>query len=298
MHGSAIVRIVCRADKRASKPKGVYLMSFDVSRYLDRIGLAAVPPGPAGLAALQGAQMRAIAFESIDPLLGILPDLAPDALWTKLVLNGRGGYCLELNALLGAALDALGYAAQSILGRVRLGAPVGGPRAHHAWIVTLPDGEYLVDSGFGGPGPAGPVRLGAEVEQLIAGERFRTRLDAESGETVLESLTPDGWFALYGFDRAVVTSADLAAANFFCARWDAAPFASNLLLNRLTEDGRVSLFNLGGTTVRNGTGEHWCIGSSEELAARLSDDFALAAAAPHAAAIWTRITAATALAAE
>jgi arylamine N-acetyltransferase len=91
---------------------------------------------------------------------------------------------------------------------------------------------------------------------------------------------------------------DLAAVSSFCARWDAAPFASNLLLNRLTADGRVSLSNRGGTTVRNGTGEHWRIDSFEELASRLSYDSALAAAAPHAAAVWTRISPAHALAAE
>jgi N-hydroxyarylamine O-acetyltransferase len=180
-------------------------MTFDLSRYLDRIGLRAVPPGLAGLAALQAAQIRAIPFEAIDPLLGIVPDLTPDAIWTKLVLNRRGGYCLEQNALLAAALDALGYASQPVLGRIRLGAPEGGPRAHHALIVRLPEGEHLVDAGFGGPGPAGPVRLGDEAEQIIAGGRFRVTHDEGHGETVLETLTPDGWHSLYGFDRATVT---------------------------------------------------------------------------------------------
>jgi N-hydroxyarylamine O-acetyltransferase len=143
-------------------------MTFDLSLYLKRLGLAAVPPGLDGLAALQAAQMRAIPFEAIDPLLGVVPDLAPGAIWAKLVLGGRGGYCLEQNALLGFALDALGHDATPVLGRVRLGAPEGGPRAHHAWIVTLPDGAYLVDAGFGGPGPAGPVRIDTAAEQRIA----------------------------------------------------------------------------------------------------------------------------------
>jgi N-hydroxyarylamine O-acetyltransferase len=62
------------------------------------------------------------------------------------------------------------------------------------------------------------VRLGDEAEQIIAGGRFRVTHDEGHGETVLETLTPDGWHSLYGFDRATVTRADLAAANFLCAR--------------------------------------------------------------------------------
>jgi N-hydroxyarylamine O-acetyltransferase len=273
-------------------------MTFDLSRFLDRIGLQAVPPGLAGLTAIQAAQMRAIPFEAIDPLLGIVPDLAPGAIWTKLLVNRRGGYCLEQNALLATALDALGDASQPILGRVRLGAPQGGPRAHHALIVTLPEGEHLVDAGFGGPGPAGPVRLGDKAEQVIAGGRFRVTHDAGQAETVLETLTPEGWFSLYGFDRATVTDADLAAANFLCARWDAAPFVDNLLLNRVTESGRVSLFNLVGTTVRDDLAETWHIGSSNDLARRLAKEFYLGAAAKYADAIWRRIASKNILAAE
>jgi N-hydroxyarylamine O-acetyltransferase len=263
-------------------------MTFDLSRYLQRIGLDAVPSGLGGLATLQAAHMRAIPFEAIDPLLGIVPDLDPGAIWAKLVLGGRGGYCLEQNALLGAALEALGHVARPILGRVRMGAQQGGPRAHHAWIVSLPEGAHLVDAGFGGPGPAGPVRLDADA-QLVGGERFRLRADPATAETVLETLMPEGWFALYGFDDAAVTAADLAAANFVCARWSMAPFAGNLMLNRLTEDGRVSLFNREGRTVRNRAVAHWTLASAEDLAQRLAKDFALPAAAPFADAVWSRI---------
>ncbi|PKP70283.1 MAG: hypothetical protein CVT82_07200 [Alphaproteobacteria bacterium HGW-Alphaproteobacteria-4] len=69
-------------------------------------------------------------------LAGRLPGLAPHAVWRKSVLERRGGYCLELNALLGYALTALGFRAEPVLGRVRMGAAVGGPRTHLAlWTV-------------------------------------------------------------------------------------------------------------------------------------------------------------------
>ena len=92
-------------------------MAFDLATYLARIGLSDCAPTPTGLAALQRAQMETVAFENIDPFTGIVPELALDAVWTKLVLSARGGYCFELNALLGEALQAIGFDARPVLGR-------------------------------------------------------------------------------------------------------------------------------------------------------------------------------------
>jgi hypothetical protein len=66
----------------------------------------------------------------------------------------------------------------------------------------------------------------------------------------------------------------------------------------VTESGRVSLFNLVGTTVRDDLVETWHIGSSVDLARRLADEFDLGAAAQYADAIWRRIAWKNILAAE
>lgn len=134
-------------------------MTFDLSTYLARIELpaAACPPTLAGLARLQHAQMSAIPFENLDPYLGAVPDLAPEAVWQKLVVARRGGYCFELNQLFGRALTELGFQVRPVLGRVRMGAPVASTRAHLAWIATVDGADYLVDTGFGGPGAIAPL---------------------------------------------------------------------------------------------------------------------------------------------
>ncbi|EYD76159.1 N-hydroxyarylamine O-acetyltransferase [Rubellimicrobium mesophilum DSM 19309] len=181
-------------------------MPFDLTGYLARIDHDPLPVSPEGLTALQIAQLRVIPFENSEPLLGRVPDLAPSAIWRKLVVEKRGGYCLELNTLLGQALEVLGYQATPILGRVRMGAASGGPRAHLAHIVTLDGTEWLVDAGFGGPGPEAPLMLGWEAPAEQGCGTYRLRPDAATGEQVLERQTPDGWFALYGFDRVPVTA--------------------------------------------------------------------------------------------
>lgn len=265
-------------------------MTFSLPDYLGRIGLDRVDVSADGLDALVKAQMRSIAFENLEPLLGIVPDLSPAAVWRKLVSDRRGGYCMELNALLGSALDAAGFAARPFLGRVRLGAPSGRQRSHYAWIVTIEGREYLADAGFGGPGAHGIVPIdGTGTEHRIGGHTFRLRADDATSETVVERRQPEGWFALYGFDRVPVTPHDVEAANFVCARWEKSPFPSHLMLSRHRADGRVAMFD-NSLTVETAAGvEKRALGSSDEFAAVLDGVFGLRVGRGMADAAWARI---------
>lgn len=260
-------------------------MSFDLGRYLARIDHEAAAPSPAALAGLQAAQLAAIPFENIGPFLGGVPDLAPQAIWKKLVDSGRGGYCLELNALFGDALKALGYDARPVLGRVRMGAATGGPRAHLAHVVRFGDREFLADVGFGGAAPEAPVEIAFRVPVEDRLGRYRMRADTDTAETVLERATPDGWFALYGFDRVPVTAPDCVAANFFCARFPASPFPSHLMLHRVTAAGRVSLFDQRLTTPEG----EIALQSKADLAEALREKFLIPVSKTMAARIWRRL---------
>lgn len=267
-------------------------MSFDLSTYLSRINHDPLLVSPEGLAALQLAQLRAIPFENTEPLAGRLPDLDPDAIWRKLVLEGRGGYCLELNALFGQALTALGYQSRPVLGRVRLGAPAGGPRAHLAQIVTVGGREWLADAGFGGEEPEAPILLGSDVPVVQEGGTFRVRWDADAEEEVLERETPDGWFSLYSFDRAPVTPADLLGASLICAHWEKSPFPNHLLMSRVVPGGRAGLMNRALAL----PGRNLELGSLAELSEAITGVFGLPADARRDAAIWSRISGEMALA--
>lgn len=48
-----------------------------------------------------------------------LLSLDPDDLFQKIVLNSRGGYCMEVNTLFGIVLRSLGYTVVSAGGRVK-----------------------------------------------------------------------------------------------------------------------------------------------------------------------------------
>ncbi|MBD9360983.1 arylamine N-acetyltransferase family protein [Methylomonas fluvii] len=218
-------------------------MSFDFNAYLNRIGIAKPETTLAGLSQLQQAQLGAIPFENINPLLGLLPELETAALMEKIVANRRGGYCFELNGLFGQALDALGFDYQPIMARVRMGRNEGGPRLHLAFIVETEAEFWLVDAGFGGPSHYRPLRLNTGEVQNQEHNQFRLRQEEESGETVLERLQDGEWFALYSFDRAKVQRCDLDAANLVCTTWDQSLLSQNLLICRNTAEGWVQLFN-------------------------------------------------------
>jgi N-hydroxyarylamine O-acetyltransferase len=94
---------------------------FDLDAYLARVGYAGprVPTLPVSRE-LTAAHAQAIPFENLDVLLGRRIDLAIDAVFAKLVRQGRGGYCFEQNGLLLQALTALGYEARPLSARVRI----------------------------------------------------------------------------------------------------------------------------------------------------------------------------------
>ncbi|MDD2740351.1 MAG: arylamine N-acetyltransferase [Methylomonas lenta] len=251
-------------------------MTFRIDDYLARIGLSHPEATAAGLAQLQQAQLNTIAFENINPLLGILPDLETPALVEKVLKQDRGGYCFELNGLLALALEELGFGYEPIMARVRMGRSEGGPRHHLAFIAEADGESWLVDAGFGGPAARFPLLLNSQRAQQQAHDTYRIRYEADSGENVLEQYQPDGWFALYSFDRAAVRRCDMDAANMLCATWEQSLLARNLLLCRYTEFGRIQLFNTNFSEFRAGTQNSRTIETVEQLNALVRNDFGIA----------------------
>src|SRR5262249_24611720 len=96
--------------------------ALDLDAYLARVGYTGDrAPSLAVLDALHLAHATHVPFENLGILLGrpVLLDL--ESLQAKLVRGRRGGYCFEQNALLAAALEALGFAVTRLAARVRAG---------------------------------------------------------------------------------------------------------------------------------------------------------------------------------
>lgn len=221
---------------------------FDLDAYLTRIGLtrADVPVSAEGLRILQTAQLRSIPFEDIAPYLGETPDLSMSAIFGKIVHGGRGGYCFELNRLLQAALEALGFQVRRSMGRVRRATPQGGARSHLLLQIRIDGVRWLADAGFGGPGSLIPLQIDSDRDQLAPNGLYRLHDDIVTGERVLERRVSgsEDWVALYAFDDAHVGDLDIEGANFLCANWDQMPFSNHLMLAGFDGDTRLGLFDL------------------------------------------------------
>lgn len=264
-------------------------MTFDLAAYLARIDLADCPPTLEGMKALQRHQIAAVPFENALPFTGCVPDVSPDGIWRKIVGAHRGGYCFELNTLLGQALEAIGFSAKPVLARVRMGAPDGAIRNHLAHVVTLDNTEWLVDAGFGSAAPAEPVNITSGQPQDIFGRTYRTRWDETTGEDVLERLKGEDWQPLYGFDRLPPRPIDIEAANYLCATWHKSSFPTNMKLYRLTADGRLSFINGTARKVSENEDRSWQVGSLEDLEAFMTGDMGLDYDPETIRAIWTKL---------
>ena len=219
------------------------MTTFAISGYLARLGCSDVPVTAEGLARLQEAHIRNIPFENIDPLLGIEPKVELSAISAKLLGEGRGGYCFELNELYRGALEALGFQVERRLARVRMGAAAGGPRTHLALVCTIDGIRYLCDGGFGGPAPLHPLRADDDGTQHVPNGDYRLVTDLISGERVLIRDVSDQDFSLYGFDEAYVGDPDIAAANYLCTTWQHSPFPTHLMVNGYHGDSRIGIFD-------------------------------------------------------
>ena len=217
---------------------------MDVGAYLKRIRFDGPRDANAEtLRGLAGCHAMAVPFENLAVLASGAPDLEPAAIEAKLVQRGRGGYCYELNALLLAALRALGFDVIPLSARVRYGLPPGTatPRSHMVLCVTLPEGRMLVDAGFGGLTPTAPLRVDTREPQVTPHEVFRIVLDGEG--FLLQARLGGDWQDVYSFDLVRQLPVDYAQQNWYTATRPGALFANNLVVALPSPDGRRTLFN-------------------------------------------------------
>ncbi|BFT62289.1 arylamine N-acetyltransferase [Pseudomonas moorei] len=216
----------------------------DLALYLRRLGFD-MPPAPT-LETLRQLQLRhtgVFPFENLTTLSGepVLIDLP--SIEKKVLHAGRGGYCYELNNLYLALLQALGFDARGISGRVVMGQPEGAwtARTHRLSLVTLDGVRYISDVGFGGMVPTAPLLLDTADEQLTPHESYRIEQHAD-GYT-LRARVAGKWRAMYIFDLQRQEDIDYAVGNWYVSTHPESPFARQLMVARTGEGWRRTLNN-------------------------------------------------------
>jgi N-hydroxyarylamine O-acetyltransferase len=249
--------------------------SFTIESYLERISYRGpLQPSLETLQRLHWYHSTTIPFENLDVLLKKPIRIDVSSLVDKLVFRGRGGYCLEQNLLFMAALQAMGFTVRAVLGFVLWLAPGRLARNHVVLLITLPDGEFLADVGFGGMTLTAPLRFATWDEQDTPHGRYR--IVATGHEYQLQAQISGEWSPLYQFNLAEQSPADLDTANWFVSTSPNSIFTKTLMAALPLADrryalrnNRLSVYSTGGIV------QHDQITSSDELAKVLRRTFSL-----------------------
>ena len=153
---------------------------MNLDAYLARIGLSHRPPATlGGLTAIHRAHLTAISYENIDVQLGRTVTIERPAIYDKIVGRRRGGWCYEMNGILGWALGKLGFKVTRVTGAVMRAAAGDAKNGNHLVLrVELPEGIFLADVGFG-DGPRDPIRI---VPGPFTSHGFAFELSRQGGD--------------------------------------------------------------------------------------------------------------------
>lgn len=219
---------------------------FPLDAYLARLDWtsAARPVADAPtLDALVLAHTMAIPFENLDPLRRKPVAVDSETVAAKLIDARRGGFCFEHGRLFADALRALGYPVRELAARVMWMQPDDAltPQSHMLLDVDTPDGERLVDVGFGGLTVTAGLRWEDGLEQRTPHGAYRLLL--RDDYWWLQSQIAGEWKNLYRVRRIDMHGCDYEASSYFLSTHPQSIFTGNLMLARAGVDRRWTLFN-------------------------------------------------------
>ncbi|MGN0703333.1 MAG: arylamine N-acetyltransferase [Lentihominibacter sp.] len=195
---------------------GPAMTAEQIDLYLGRIGIKEISdPDEEYLRELQLAHITHIPFENIDMMAGRPLSLDREALFRKIVLNGRGGVCSELNTLYNWLLESLGYDVRSYSSRIiAAGSPVQ-PRSHRVIAAEINGKRYLTDVGFNYEHHRIPLKIEENIVQDDGECRYRLVRDDFFGWLMLQDRPECGWRKKLGFTEDPCIDMDFIPATFY-----------------------------------------------------------------------------------
>nr|WP_294851708.1 arylamine N-acetyltransferase [uncultured Sphingomonas sp.] len=252
--------------------------------YLDRI---AVPypdrPDLRNLTAVMRGHSEAFPFENIDVQLGRPVSMDIAAIFEKLVIGRRGGWCYEQNGLLGTALHAMGYDVARRTAGVMRAARGDVMMGNHLTLVVECNGRWLVDVGFGGS-QAEPIPLASGFWRHPPYEISLAKTDDHWWR--FEERFGDSPFS-FDFRDEPADEERLATKCEWQQRDAESPFVMNLVTQQRRGAAHATLRGRVYSERHGTTEEKRLIGTAGELVTLLRDQFGLDV--PEVASLWPTI---------
>ena len=257
---------------------------MNLKRYLDRIGYrGSTRPTLEVLRDIHRAHACGITYENLDVVLQTPVDQDIGRIFNKIVDQGRGGWCYEMNGLLGWALTEIGFDVTRVCGGVMRTERGDDSFGNHLMLrVRLDEQDWIADVGLG-DGIIEPILLTAGTHSHY-GRSFRLeRLAAQEWRFHNRS---GGLPLSYDFVEGTDTERRLAHT---CASLQNDPesmFRQNVICQRMSEVGGVMLL---GRVLRDFDPKkpRLLLDSETELKTTLSEVFKLKV--PPLANLWSQV---------
>lgn len=245
---------------------------MDVSAYLDRLNYrGSIQPTLETLRALHRAHLLTVPFENLDIHLKRPIVLDEAALFEKIVVNRRGGFCCELNGLFASLLRCMGFQVTVFSANVLHGG-IPAEIDHLTLLIQL-DERWIADVGFGDSFRL-PLRLDFEGEQHGVDSTYR--ITRTSDRWLLQRLVENNaWYDEYIIQLDPLTLADFRDA---CVYYETAPasyFVQGRICSRATEGGRISLTDDKLIVTRNGHREETSLAGEQVFVHALHEHFGI-----------------------
>lgn len=262
---------------------------MNLQTYLNRIQFTGTPRVDSDtLRRIHRQHLLTVPYENLDVQFARQSDISVENAYAKIVEQGRGGWCYEMNGLFGWALQEIGFEVMRMAGGVMREQAGDTALGNHLVLSVQLEGKtWLIDVGFG-DGMLEPT-------PLVAGEFQQDFMIFQ-----LAQLT-DGFWRLYNHPHGAAKSfdfryepADEAMLARQCQWLQSAPesqFVLNLVCQRFTADG---IFALKGRMLSHisATGKSkTLINSADEFESTLRERFALTFDKAQIAYLWERVVA-------
>ena len=217
---------------------------MNIPTYLARLNYSAsVKPDAETLHGLQFAHLLTVPFENLDIGLKRPIQLSEEALWEKIIIRKRGGFCYELNGLFAGLLKQIGFDVTYLNARVfNREGELGIDFDHLALLVRIPHEttRWLADVGFGDSFNE-PLSFEEHGEQVQGRRAYR--LEKTSDGYITWQKNYDGsWERQYFFDLQPHNfPAEYESACLYHQTSPESSFTHKSIINKATPDGHVSL---------------------------------------------------------
>jgi len=250
---------------------------MDVETYLSRIDYDhSARADVETLRGLQYAHMLTVPFENFDIGLKRPLSLELSALWNKIVVKRRGGFCYELNGMFAWLLKEIGFEVTYLEARdIHDDGTLGIAFDHLALLVRIPNQptRWLVDVGWGDSFTQ-PLDIDSEAEQPQGLRAYK--LERIGDRLKMWQCNYDGtWEKQYSFTlEPHAFPTEYEATCFYHQTSPQSIFTRKQIISRLTPNGRVSLDSNRLIITRHGVREERQI-SDGEYSALLKEHFGI-----------------------